>query len=190
MSRSRRIENWRRGIATVEFALVVPFILLLMLAGADLTVYMRTAMRVDETATELAVVVTQYSNLYQSDFTTLFGAAQTIAGTTPVTGLLGATIISGIVNSNGTQTIAWQQRSPSARFASQFGGVGSVPTLPNNYKLPTAGVLIAVEVATSASPWVFSARLMPTSSISSIRTYALFQPRLGSLATVNAGSRP
>ncbi len=102
MSLSRRTEYARRGVATVEFALVLPFILLLMLAGADVTVYLRTAMRVDETATELAVVVTQYSNLYQSDFTTLFSAAQTIAGTTPVTGLLGTTIISGIVNSNGT----------------------------------------------------------------------------------------
>lgn len=190
MSRSRRAEDWRRGLATVEFALVVPFILLLMLAGTDVTVYLRTAMRVDETATELAVVVTQYSNLYQSDFTTLFNDAQTIAGNTPVTGLLGATIISGIVNSSGTQTIAWQQRSPSARFTSQFGNVGSVPRLPNNYTLPTGGVLIAVEVATSASPWVFSARLMPASSISSIRTYALYQPRLGSLASVNTGSRP
>jgi Flp pilus assembly protein TadG len=190
MSRSRRTEDWRRGLATVEFALVVPFILLLMLAGADVTVYLRTAMRVDETATELAVVVTQYSNLYQSDFTTLFNDAQTIAGNIPVTGLFGATIISGIVNNNGTQTIAWQQRSPSATFNSQFGRVGSVPSLPNNYTLPTGGVLIAVEVATSASPWVFSARLMPASSISSVRTYALYQPRLGSLATVKTGSRP
>lgn len=190
MNRSRRTEDWRRGVATVEFALVLPFILLLMLAGADVTVYLRTAMRVDETATELAVVVTQYSSLYQSDFTALFNAAQTIAGTTPVTGLLGATIISGIVNSNGTQTIAWQQRSPSARFTSRFGTAGAAPNLPDNYTLPTGGVLIAVEVATSASPWVFSARLMPTSSISSIRTYALYQPRLGSLAAVNAGSRP
>jgi Flp pilus assembly protein TadG len=190
MNRFRRTEYWRRGLATVEFALVAPFILLLVLAGADVTVYLRTAMRVDETATELAVVVTQYSNLYQGDFSSLFSDAQTIAGNTPVSGLLGATIISGIVNSNGTQTIAWQQISPSSRFSSRFGRVGSVPNLPNGYVLPTGGVLIAVEVATSTSPWVFSARLMPSSSISSIRTYALYQPRLGSLATVNTGNRP
>lgn len=190
MNRSRRTEQDRRGVATIEFALAAPFILLLMLGGADLTVYLRTAMRVDETATEVAQVVTQYDNLYQGDFTALFNDAQTIAGTTPVTGLLGATIISGIVNSNGNQTIAWQNRSPSATFSSQFGSVGSVPTLPNNYRLPTGGVLIAVEVATSTSPWVFSARLMPASSIHSVRSFALFQPRLASLATVTAGNRP
>jgi hypothetical protein len=162
----------------------------LMLAGTDLTVFLRTAMRADETANEVAVVVTQYSELYQSDFTVLFNDAQTIAGTTPVTGLLGATIISGIVNNGGTQKIAWQQRSPSATFSSQLGATGSVPTLPYSYVLPSGGVLIAVEVFTSASPWVLSLNLMQHSSISSIRSYALYQPRLGTLATVIAGNRP
>jgi Flp pilus assembly protein TadG len=190
MSRSRKADRWRRGLATIEFALVAPFIMLLMLAGTDLTIFLRTAMHIDETANEVAVVVTQYSNLYQSDFTTLFNDAQTIAGTTAVTGLFGATIISGIVNNNGTQTIAWQQRSPSATFNSQFGRAGSVPRLPYSYVLPTGGVLIAVEVFTSASPWVFSLNLMQSSTVTSIRSYALYQPRLGTLATVTAGNRP
>lgn len=190
MNHSRQTDHWRRGVAAIEFALIAPFVLLLMLGGADLTIFLRTAMRVDETATEMAVVVTQYANLYQSDFTTLFNDAQTIAGTTAVTGLFGATIISGIVNNGTTQTVAWQQRSPSATFNSQFGATGSVPNLPYSYTLPSNGVLIAVEVFTSASPWVFSASLMGASNVTSIRSYALYQPRLGSLATVTAGTRP
>jgi hypothetical protein len=135
--------------------------------------------------------VTQYQNLYDSDFTGLFNAAQTVAGTTPVTGLLGTTIITGIVNNGGRQTIAWQKRSASATFNSLFGtSPGSVPVLPNNYLLPSGGVLIAVEVFTSASPWVFSASLMGASSVTSLRSYALYQPRLGSLSTVISGNRP
>ena len=59
--------------------------------------------------------------LYDSDFTTLFNAAQTIAGTTPVSGLAGTTIITGIVNNGTRQTIAWQRRSPSATYNSVFG---------------------------------------------------------------------
>jgi Flp pilus assembly protein TadG len=194
MNHSPRIDRtttWRRGLAAIEFALVAPFILLMTLAAADLSIFLRTAMRIDETATELALVVTQYENLYTSDFTGLFSAAQTIAGTTSVTGLFGATIITGIVNTSGKQTIAWQQRSPSATFSSVFGkNVGATPVLPNNYTLPTGGVLIAVEVFTSATPWVFSARLMGASNVSSLRSYALYQPRLGSLATVTSGNRP
>lgn len=178
-------------MAALEFALIAPFIILMMLAGADLTIFMRTKMRVDETATELALVVTRYQNLYDGDFAALFNAAQTVAGTTPVTGLFGTTIITGIVNTGGRQTIAWQKRSASATFASLLGtSAGSTPVLPNHYLLPSGGVLVAVEVFTSTSPWVLSAAVMGTSSVTSLRSYALFQPRLGSLATVSSGNRP
>ena len=146
-------------------------------------------MRIDETATEIALVVTQYPDLYDGDFTGLFNAAQTVAGTTPVTGLLGTTIITGIVRcSNGKQTIAWQKRSPQATFNSLFGTApGSVPVLPNSYVVPKGGTLIAVEVFTSASPWVLSASLMGGAGTTSLRSYALYQPRLGSLSTVKCG---
>jgi Flp pilus assembly protein TadG len=200
MSRSRRTDRsaeWRRGVAAVEFALVAPFILLVMLAGADLSLFMRTMQRMDQTSTELALTVTQYQNLYDSDFTDLFNAAQTLAGSTPVTGLLGATIITGIVNNGGRQTISWQKRSPSATFNSLFGtAAGATPVMPDNYVLPSGGTLVAVEVFTSVSVWVFSLRLMRLmggadgTGVTSTRSYALHQPRLGSLSTVNAGNRP
>ena len=73
-------------------------------------------MRIDETATEIALAVTQYQDLYNGDFTGLFNAAQTVAGTTTVTGLFGTTIITGIVNTTATQTIAWQKLSPSGHL--------------------------------------------------------------------------
>jgi Flp pilus assembly protein TadG len=179
-----------RGVAAVEFALVTPFIMLVMLAGADLSLYMRTVMRMDETSTGVAMAVTQYDNLYTGDFKGLFDASQLIAGTTQVTGVSGATIISGIVNTAGQQTIKWQQISPSATFKSLFGGVGAVPVLPNSYLLPSGGTLIGVEVFTTASPWMLSAKLMGGPGSASIRSFALFAPRLGSLSQVNAGNRP
>ena len=182
-----------RGVAALEFALVAPFVILVMLAGADLSLFMRTVMRMDETATGVAIAVTQYDNLYDSDFATLFTASQTIAGlTTSVTGLSGTTIITGIKKSGGTQTIAWQKLSPQATSASLFGAaVGAAPVLPDTYVLPTDGeFLIAVEVFTKASPWVLSAKLMGGPGSTSIRSYALFQPRLGALSAINVGTRP
>ena len=107
-------------------------------------------------------MVTQYQNLYDSDFARyLFNAAQTMAGTTPVTGLFGTTIITGIVSSGGRQTIAWQKRSSQATFTSLFGtALGATPTLPNNYLYASGGTLIAVEVFSPATPCVFSASMM------------------------------
>ena len=186
-----RHRRQRRGVAALEFALIAPFVSLLMLAGADLTIFMRTKMRLDGTATELALVVTQYESLYDGDFTGLFNAGQTVAGTTPVTGLFGTTIITGIKNANGRQTIAWQKRSPQATSNSLFGTtVGGTPVLPSNYLLPANGVLIAIEVFTQTAPWVLSASLMGGTGATTVRSYALYQPRLGSLTTVNTGNRP
>jgi Flp pilus assembly protein TadG len=179
------------GVAALEFALTAPFVILVMLAGADLSLFMRTVMRMDETSSGVAMAVTQYDSLYAGDFTGLFNASQQIAGTTtPVTGLFGATIISGIVNTGGKQTISWQQISPSATFKSLFGVVGAVPILPNSYLLPSGGTLIAVEVFTTSSTWVLSAKLMGGPGSTSIRSFALFAPRLGSLSQVNPGTRP
>ncbi len=186
------IAGARRGLAAFEFALVAPFVVLLMLAGTDLTIFMRTKMRIDETATQMAIVVTQFDKLYDGDFTGLFNAAQTVAGTTPVTGQFGTTIITGIVtDNNDRQTIAWQKRSPQASANSVFGtAAGSVPHLPNSYLMPKNSTLIAVEVFTVASPWVLSASLMGGAGTVTVRSYALYQPRLGSLSTITAGNRP
>jgi hypothetical protein len=66
-----------------------------------------------------------------------------------------------VTDGNDRQTIAWQYRSSQATFNSLFGTAkGSVPNLPNNYLMPKNSILIAVEVFTSASPWVLSASLM------------------------------
>jgi Flp pilus assembly protein TadG len=193
MSRSRPTEragDRRRGIASIEFALVAPLLALTLLAGTDLALFMRGKMRMDQTVTELAHVVTQYQDLYAGDFAALFDAAQVIAGTMPVTGTFGATIISGIVNTSGRQTVAWQQRTGAANFASRFGNAGAVPVMPDSYVVPAGTALIAVEVFTPASTWVFSAALMGESSVSSISAFALFQPRLGTLSQIRAGNRP
>ena len=90
-------------MAAIEFALVAPLIILMMLACTDLTIFMRTKMRIDETATEIALAVTQSQNLYDGDFTGFFNAAQTVAGPTTVTGLFGTTIITGIVTMRSDQ---------------------------------------------------------------------------------------
>jgi Flp pilus assembly protein TadG len=190
MSRFRRPDP-RAGIAATEFALIAPVVLLLMLATADLAGSLRVQMRVDETASELAEVVTQYQQLYAGDFPTLFNAAQQMAGSTPVTGTFGASIISGIVNAGDGPTIAWQQKSPGVNgFKSQFGSLGSTPTLPDNYSVPAGESLITTEIFTQATAWVLSVHFMGGPGNTVFGAYALFQPRSALLSQITAGNRP
>jgi Flp pilus assembly protein TadG len=185
-------------VAAVEFALVAPFIILLMLAGADLTFFMRVKMRLEATANQVALVVTQYNDLYVSDFTgtpNLFDTAQTIAGTTPVTGSAATTIITGIVTDGSAtprQTIAWQKRSDTRTTpVSLFGtAVGATPTMPDNYVMAKNGMLIAVEVFSPATPLVFSASMMGGAIATTLRSYTLYQARLGTLNPIHSGTRP
>lgn len=182
---------WRdgRGVAAAEFALIAPLLAMLMLCTADVTFYVRTKLKLDTAASELAQAVTQYQQLYSDDFTTLFSAAQLLAGTVPVSGQFGATIISGITNRAGTPTIAWQQVSGGPGFKSQFGVAGATPRLPAGYVPPIGNSLVVTEVYSDSSLWVLSAGIMGSGS-TVVGSNALFEPRLAPLASIIAGNRP
>ncbi len=178
----------RRGIAGLEFALAAPIFVLLMLATADVTFFVRMKLRLDTTSRTVAQVVTQYNKLYVGDFAAIWQAAQLTAGSISVTGTFGATIVSGIVNTTGAPVIAWQQMTGGPGFSSQFGGVGASPLLPASYVPPRGVTLVVVELYTTATPWVFAASLLGGDS-TVVGSVTLMQPRLAPLATVNPGLR-
>ncbi len=185
----RALLRARRGIAGLEFALVAPFPVLLMLATADLTFFVRTKLRLNSTASSVAQMVTQYTELYSGDFATIAQASQLVAGSVPVTGKFGATVVSGITNVSGTPVIAWQQVTSGSTFKSQFGVAGSVPKLPGGYVPPVGVTLIVTEVYTVATPWVFSASIMGGAGTTVVGSVSLLQPRLAPLASITPGTR-
>ncbi len=191
MNRFRHLRSARRGVAAVEFALVLPFILLAMLGTADLVIFLRTKIKLDETAVELGFTVTQYTQLYDSDFPVLFNASQVIAGTTPVTGTFGATIISCVYNAGSGPVIAWQQRTGAPGFKSQIGSAGGTPKLPDAYTVVANQMLIVTEIYTSATAFVFSVGFMGTSGPGALYAYSLQVPRTTApIYNITSGNRP
>ncbi len=188
--RSRRLGN--EAFASIEFAMIVGTIVLLVLGGADLTFYLRDKMRLDRVASGLGLVLSGYTDLYELDFPGLFLASKTMAGDSlKVDGKDGATIVTGIVNSAGTPKVAWRQQTTGSSFTSKFGAVGAAPTnLPDAYAVPTGQSVIAVEVYTTASPWVLSKGFMDALGSQALRSYALFQPRAALLGSITPGGRP
>lgn len=181
----------RRGVAALEFALIAPFVILLMLGTADAVLWLQTWIHLESAAAETADITSQYTDLYQSDLTgTIFPIAQDIAGATQISGADGATIVSSIVNTSGQPTITWQQRNGSGAYSSAFGVAGGNATFPANYVPAVGESLIAVEVFTAPHPWVFSAGLLGALGLSTMYEYALFTPRTSQLSTLQSGTRP
>ena len=190
-SRASRRHLGNKGTSTVEFAAFVTAGIMLMLCGADLVVYLRARLRVDQVSSNLAAYVTTYQQLYDSDFPNLYTLSQQTAGTVDVTGTNGATVFTGITNPNGTPTIAWRQQKGNSGFTSSIGAVGGAPqNLPDSYVVPAGSSVIAVEVFSSVHPWIYSVGIMGTSGPATLQSITLFQPRAALLSQITPGNRP
>ncbi len=183
----------RCGVAALEFALCVPVLVLLLLGAADIVLWLRTWMSMENAASEMTQIVTQYKNLYTSDFTGTFNPiVQSTVGNATLACDSGGMVVTGIDNSSGTPKVAWQWSSGSC-VASRFTtGSGSTTALamPGNYAPPSGLSAIVVELTTTQPAFVFSRNIMGTAGISGINTYAVAVPRFGTLPTLTSGTRP
>jgi len=198
MKHSRQTDAYaRRGLAALEFALVLPFVALLMLGGADITFWLIKKFRLDDAATAVGNIVAAANNLPASAFpasycastsTSLnyFAVAYSVASPMSVCGTNGATIISGITNDGTTTLIVWQERSgDSGAYPSRFGIKGGTPSFPSGYTVPSGHSVITTELYTGISPWSFSRIFMGGIGSTSLYAYSVFEPRFGKLSTPN-----
>lgn len=158
----------------------------------DTTNYLRSRMRLDQVSGSIADSVTQYQKLYNDDLAALFQTAQTMAGNVAVSGEKGATIITGISNTNGTPIIVWRKQTPgNVTYNSDFGLVGAAAAnLPDHYALPKNSSVVAVEVFSAIHPWVLSKQIVGGEGSQVLRSVALFQPRAAQLPQLIAENRP
>ena len=188
MSLIRRADP-RRGAAAVEFALLVPLLILLFGGTAELVIHIRTVFRLERTAAETANVASQFEALGTADIAGLFEAAKAIAA--PVTAWSTGTgtgrartvigVVSGTANGN---SLAWSCARGDAGLATLVAGK---TTLPNNFLVPSGQSVLVVEVVNAATPWSVMAApiFFGTSGPGPVRSYAILRPRTASLTTIN-----
>ena len=182
MSLSKCLRD-RRGVSALEFALVAPVLLLLLLATTDIVLWMRTWLRMEHAASQVAQIIGQYRLLYEGDFAgTFHPIVQSALGSTSLTCNSGAMIVTGVDNSSGTPAISWQ-RSSGACKSSGF-------TLGSGYAPPAGLSAVVVELFTTEPAYALSGGIMATAGLSDIATYAVVVPRSGTLPLIKAGSRP
>jgi len=160
------------GVAAVEFAIVLPFMLTLYLgsieAGDGMAVQFKTALA----TRAVADITSQYTSIDNSTMTGILGAAATVVAPYPASGMV-VTISEITTNSTGHGTITWSDSLNGTAHA-----VGQSVTLPVALQIANAS-LIWSEVTYPYQP-TFGYVL--TSTIN-IYQSSYFYPRLSNSVT-------
>jgi Flp pilus assembly protein TadG len=119
--RVRKFSTDADAVAAIEFAIVVPFMLLLYVGGIELADGMAINVKVSATAHSVADMVTQNTSLSTAQMQNILTGATAIIAPYPVTGsgsssLLSVTVSEISSDANGNLTLRWSQSYNGTSF--------------------------------------------------------------------------
>jgi Flp pilus assembly protein TadG len=143
MSWRTKLRSWRllrgdaRGVAAVEFALVVPMVIIVYAGGFEIAQAATVYRKLTDTTVQLANVTSQYTTVATPDLNTIFGASSQIMApysTTPLT-----IVMSEVTTTAGNVAkVTWSQGYPTGTTAL---AVGSVVTMPTGLASPSSNYI-------------------------------------------------
>jgi Flp pilus assembly protein TadG len=133
--RVRKFSTDADAVAAIEFAIVVPFMLLLYIGGIELANGMAINVKVSATAHSVTDMVTQNTSLSKAQMQNILTGATAIIAPYPVIGgsssLLSVTVSEISSDANGNLTLQWSQSYNGTSF-------GSGRTNLTNLTVPTS----------------------------------------------------
>jgi Flp pilus assembly protein TadG len=135
-----------KGLAAVEFALILPLMIAFYFGGVEMTNMLVANRRVTAVAYTAADLTAQSASLNDSDIADIFAASATILqpfSTTP----LQVRISSVVANASNVAEVAWSDGFQTAPLA-----VGSTVTLPTGLTTPGSSVVFVETTYDYASP--------------------------------------
>jgi hypothetical protein len=181
----------RRGVAAVEFALLMPVLILLLVGMVDITGYVSTVLKLERVSSGTADIGAQYDKLRDSmtvvkgdEVGMLFLAAEQLAKPLDLP-QYGAVIITCIGDQGSGPAVMWQRRSGRIDAVSRIS-TGSGLTLPPGFSVRYGENVLIVEVFYTVHPYLFSVGwLNPADESVDIRSVAVYRPRWGTLTTLS-----
>lgn len=145
IGRLSRLRRARDGATAVEFALLLPFLLLLYLGGYELTQALSTYRKLTDATTQIANIVAQYTTMSALDVTSVCQASTQIMAPNSATGLkIVVTEVSTDANKNATVT--WSQA---------YNG-GTAYTAGASWTLPTGLAMASSSYVLVQTSYVYS----------------------------------
>jgi Flp pilus assembly protein TadG len=124
--RVRKFPTDADGVAATEFAIVVPFMLLLLVGGVELGNGMALNVKISVTAHAVADMVTQNTSLSTASMQNILTGATAIVAPYPVNGgQLSVTVSEISSDANGNLTLQWSHSYNGATFGSGRPSINS-----------------------------------------------------------------
>jgi Flp pilus assembly protein TadG len=124
-----------RGLAAVEFAMLLPMLMTLFLGTVEITTGVAIQRKVTLTARALADLSSQYTSVSAADLSNILNAASDII--VPYSATTLKSVVSELsINAQGQATVVWSQTlNGTALTAGQVVNVPSSLATPNSYLL-------------------------------------------------------
>ena len=186
LNRLRKLRRNNRGVAAIEFALLLPLLISLMIGCLEVTFKIWSTQKVEKLSVTLADVIAQSQEVTTSDLGSLVGAVDKIMEPFPF-GADGAVIISSVYlpppeedEDVGEPTVNWQRKFPPSGglvVESKIGDAGDDANMPDDFVMYERENCIVAEVFFRYTP------IVPGFLFDEAIVYrrAFFKPRLGAL---------
>jgi Flp pilus assembly protein TadG len=145
--RLRRLVRDARGVAAVEFAMLLPLMVTLYLGGVEISQGIAIDRKVTLTSRTLADLSSQGSNINNATMSNIFNATTAVMSPYPVINVK-ATVTCVTIDSNGKATVKWSDTLNGTARA-----VGASVNLPAALNVPST-TLIWSEVEYNYKPTV------------------------------------
>ena len=179
------------GVTIIEFAIVVPIVLFMLLATFDMARYMLLNQKLDRAAATMSDLISRPSNISAAEINQLMIAAVEVVQPFDLA-TKGGVIVSSIYKSPGDPaTVTWQITGAGPTLPpSAFGSQGNNAIMPPTFIVRDNENVITAEVFFDYEPifldflksFFGSGGILPAGVINQT---ALRQPRLGDLSTLS-----
>jgi Flp pilus assembly pilin Flp len=187
LNRLRKLWRDKRGVAAIEFALLLPMLVALLIGSLEVTFKIWSTQKAEKLSVTLSDVIAQSQSVSSSDLTKLTGAIDRIMDPFAFGPDDGKVIISSayVAQDETVAKVNWQCKfPPSGGFTadSKLGVEGDNAVLPTGFTMAPRDNVIVAEVFYKYVP--IAPGLMFDES--TVYRRAMFKPRLGAL-TVDPG---
>lgn len=169
------------GAAALEFALVLPILVVTVLGTVEVGRFVQLYMKVQNVSGNVGDIMSRPEQVSASDLSALFSAAPVMM--TPFeAGPKLRLIVSGVVvpAPDDPPQVAWQSAGGGLAAASAVGRVGETANVPDGLVTIGGEALIVTETIYAYDPWLLG--LVPQQTV---REVSYFRPRRGTLANLN-----